>query len=152
VLVALAVFRQLRQPVPLRLFAALLIATGLALATARVAIMRLDDVQSPTRLGSFLREYKDEVGDMAIYKVRAGMLNFYAEHRFDQLAEPADVQRYMSRPTPALCVIDSRALLKVWTVLPPDLRVLKEERMGRLRLFVIANAAVPPPGGVTGDP
>jgi 4-amino-4-deoxy-L-arabinose transferase-like glycosyltransferase len=152
VLVALAVFRQLRQPVPLRLFAALLIATGLALAIARVAIIRLDDVQSPTRLGFFLREYKDDVEAMAIYKVRAGMLNFYAEHRFDQLAEPADVQRYMSRPTPALCVIDSRALLKVWTVLPPDLRVLKEERMGRLRLFVIANAAVPPPGGVTGDP
>ncbi|MBI3621958.1 MAG: glycosyltransferase family 39 protein [Nitrospirae bacterium] len=142
VLAAVMVFRRFRQPFPLRLFAALLIATGLALGVTRVAIMSLDDVQSPTRLGLFLREYKNDVEAMAIYKVRAGMLNFYAEHRFDQLAEPADVQRYLNRPTPALCVIDYRSLPKIWTELPPDLRVLKEEKMGRLRLLVIANAAV----------
>jgi 4-amino-4-deoxy-L-arabinose transferase-like glycosyltransferase len=142
VLAAVGVFSRLRQPLPLRLFAALLIATALSLCAARVAIMSLDDAQSPTRLGLFLRDYKTDVEAMAIYKVRAGMLNFYAEHRFDQLVEPADVQRYLNRPTPALCVIDHRELPKIWTELPPDLRVLKEEKVGRLRLVVIANAAV----------
>ncbi len=144
-LTAAVVFLKLRQPLPLRLFAALLIATGLALAMARVAITQLDDVQAPTRLGSFLREYKNDVEAMAIYKVRPGLLNFYAEHRFDDLAEPDDVRRYLQRPEPALCVIDKRAVPQVWTEFPPDLRVLREETIGRLHLVVIANTAVTPP-------
>jgi len=143
---AVAVFVKLRHPFPLRLFAALLVAAALALTCARVAITRLDDVQSPTKLGAFLRAYKDEVQAMAIYKVRPGLLNFYAEHRFDDLAEPDDVRRYLHRSEPALCVIDDRAFPKVWTTLPPELRVLKEEKVGRLHFLVIANEAVKPHG------
>lgn len=144
-LAAAAVFLGSRQSRPLRCFAALVVAAALALSCARVAIIRLDDVQAPTKLGAFLREYKDEVHAMAIYKVRPGLLNFYADHRFDDLAEPDDVRRYLHRSEPALCVIDDRALPKVWTTLPPELRVLKEEDVGRLHFLVIANEAVKPP-------
>jgi 4-amino-4-deoxy-L-arabinose transferase-like glycosyltransferase len=141
-LAAVAVFLGMRRPLPIRCFAALVVAAALALSCARVAITRLDDAQAPTRLGTFLRAYKDEVHAMAIYKVRPGLLNFYAEHRFDDLAEPADVRRYLHRSEPALCVIDDRAFPKVWTTLPPELRVLKEEDVGRLHFLVIANEAV----------
>jgi 4-amino-4-deoxy-L-arabinose transferase-like glycosyltransferase len=149
-LAAAAVFLGMRQsrplrPLPFRCFAALLVAAALALSCARVAITRLDDVQAPTKLGAFLREYKDEVKAMAIYKVRAGLLNFYAEHRFDELEKPDDVRRYLAQSGPALCVIDDRALPHVWPTLPPELRVLKKENVGRLHLTVIANEAVKSP-------
>ena len=143
-LAAAVVFFAVRSPLPLRSFAALTVAAGLALACARVAITRLDDTQAPTRLGAFLRLYKDDVKAMAIYKVRPGLLNFYAEHRFDDLNEPDDVRRYLQRSEPALCVIDDRALPRVWTALPPELRRLGEADVGRLHFVVIANAAVKP--------
>jgi 4-amino-4-deoxy-L-arabinose transferase-like glycosyltransferase len=139
---AVIVFAMLRHPLPLRLFAALVVAAALALSCARVAITRLDDVQAPTRLGAFLRNYKDEVPAMAIYKVRPGLLNFYADHRFDILSDPDEVRRYLHRSEPALCVIDDRALPKVWTTLPTELLVLKKADVGRLHLTVIANEAV----------
>ena len=144
VVAAITIFLTLRQPLALRLFGALLLAAGLALAVTRVAMTRLDDAQAPTRLGAFLRTYKDDVGAMAIYKVRPGLLNFYAEHRFDDLAKPDDVRRYLERPEPALCVIDDRAFPSVWTTLPPELRVIGEETVGRLHFLVVANGAVKP--------
>jgi 4-amino-4-deoxy-L-arabinose transferase-like glycosyltransferase len=141
-LAAVAVFLGMRQPQPLRCFAALLVAAVLALSCTRVVITRLDDAKAPTRLGAFLRAYKDEVKAMAIYDVRPGLLNFYAERRFDDLNGPGDVRRYLARSEPALCVIDVRKLPRIWTTLPPELRIMKEEKVGRLTFAVVANAAV----------
>jgi len=141
-LAGIVLFRAVRQPRPVRLYAALTVAAALALCFTRVAITRLDDVQAPTRLGAFLRAYKDEVPAMAIYKVRPGLLNFYAEHRFDDLETPGAVRSYLDRNEPALAVIDNRALPNVWSALPPELQKLGEADVGRLHFVVIANAAV----------
>ncbi|HTP41381.1 MAG TPA: glycosyltransferase family 39 protein [Nitrospiria bacterium] len=141
-LAGVVTFLAVRQPRPLRFFAALTVAAALALSCTRVAIVRLDDVEAPTRLGAFLREYKDDVKAMAIYKVRPGLLNFYAEHRFDDLETPEQVRSYLAQSEPALCVIDDRALPHVWTALPPELQQLGEADVGRLHFVVIANGAV----------
>jgi 4-amino-4-deoxy-L-arabinose transferase-like glycosyltransferase len=140
----LVVFLAVRQPRPLRFFAALTVAAALVLCCTRAMFTRLDDAVSPTRLGAFLRDYKDQVRAMAIYKVRPGLLNFYADHRFNDLETAAEVRRFLAQNEPALCVIDDRALPLLWTTLPPDLRQLGEADVGRLHFVVIANGLVKP--------
>jgi 4-amino-4-deoxy-L-arabinose transferase-like glycosyltransferase len=146
--VALAVVIALglsRPPLPVRLFGLLLVTIGLAFAVVTSAVPRVDAVMSPKRLAELLPGQTANVA-MATYKVRPGLLNYYAGRRFETLADPAAVRAFLAQTAPALCVIREDQLGRIWEELPEELRVIGRHQMNRATYVVIANAARPPDG------
>lgn len=143
VLLSMILFGLFRQPLPHRLFVIALATIVLALGIARYASDSLSATMSPKPLGQLLRAYRMSVPAMAIYKVRPGLLNYYAERRFESLSDPAAVREFLAQAAPAICVVREHDLPRIWEEFPAELRMIDRRRVGRAVYAVVANAQVP---------
>jgi hypothetical protein len=117
----------------------MLFTVGLAFGVIASATARLDDTMSPKPLAELLSGHTESV-EMATYKVRPGLLNYYAERRFQTLADPAAVREFLAQTAPAICVIQEDHLRRIWEELPEELRTIGRHRMWRATYLLIANA------------
>ncbi len=140
VLVSIISLRFIRRPLSHRLLTMVLAAIVLMSGLVQYGAAAINDLMSPKTLAESLQTYHDRVAAMATYKVRPGLLNYYAQRRFDILPDPAAVRAFFAQPAPAIGVLREQDLPKIWAQFPPELRLIDRRRIGRVAYAVIANA------------
>jgi len=140
---ALIVAREWRRAWSPTLFATLAVTGALLIVAARGAAFHYNASMSPKALGQFLHARDDGSSAMATYKIRPGLLNFYAERRFLTLENSDAVRDFLLQPTPAIAVIREEDRARIWDPLPAELRQLGRYRVADTTYLVLATPATP---------
>ena len=125
---------------PARIFGVVLISISLALVGAKLVTGNIDETQSPKSLGQQLKQYSRTYEVMGIYRVRRGLLNYYADRHFEELTSLAALREFFRRPEPVLCVIQDTRFENIRDRLPADLHLIGQGKVGKRTYLMVANA------------